>query len=278
MDLNPHLAHLSTVLRAAGAVSATAAYAGYGDSGDHFEITIQWPASPQESMDATTGLNPTTSDCLGDPDFDPRFESLVWNAVSATGHDGWENNEGGGGTFTLLPDGTATLEHYDNIEDSNESTHEFGPDSELATSLDAVGTVLRSVGARSVTVEYAGYGDSGHVETITLQWPGVPGMPPASIAIPCAGTRPAASATSGGELTTDIEERPFDDAIEDLLYDAIELAGHSGWENNEGGSGTFIVYADACACLVHCDNFTRTIDSSYTFGSCAHPASDGGTS
>ncbi|MDR8763318.1 DUF6878 family protein [Burkholderia multivorans] len=275
MDLNPTLAQLSTVLRAAGAVSATAEYAGYGDSGDHFEIAIQWPADPAGNADATEPRS-TTSDSLDYPDFDNQFENLVWDAVSSAGHDGWENNEGGGGTFTLLPDGTATLEHYDNVENSNESTHEFGTDSELTAALIAVGTALRSVGAISVTVEYNGYGDSGGVETITLQWPGSPGTPPASIAIPRLDYGSAASSTTDGESTPDLQEHSFDDAVENLLYDAIDLAGHGGWENNDGGGGTFIVHADATASLEHCDNFTDTVNNSYIFGSDSHDASEGG--
>lgn len=76
----------------------------------------------------------------------------------------------------------------------------------------------------------------------------------------------------------DIRERPFDDAIENLLYDAIELSGHSGWENNDGGGGTFIVQADATASLEHSDNFTDTVNNSYTFGTSSHDASGGGRS
>lgn len=277
MDLNPTLAQLSTVLRVAGAVSATAEYAGYGDSGDHFEIAIQWPTNPAGNAD-TTEPRSTTSDSLDYPDFDVRFENLVWDAVSSAGHDGWENNEGGGGTFTLRPDGTATLEHYDNVENSNESTHEFGKDSELTAALIAVGTMLRTVGALSVTVEYNGYGDSGGVETITLQWPGPPGALPASIAIPRADSGSVTSSSPGKEPKVDIRERPFDDAIENLLYDAIELSGHSGWENNDGGGGTFIVHADATASLEHSDNFTDTVNNSYTFGTSSHDASGGGRS
>lgn len=277
MDLNRTLAQLSTALRVAGAVSATAEYAGYGDSGDHFEIAIQWPANPAGNAD-TTEPRSTTSDSLDYPDFDARFENLVWDAVSSAGHDGWENNEGGGGTFTLLPDGTAILEHYDNVENSNDSTHGFSPDSKLGAALNAIGAALRSVGALSVTIEYTGDGDSGGVETITLQWPGSPGTPPASIAIPKTDSGPVTSSSPGKEAREDIGEHSFDDAIENLLYDAIDFAGHSGWENNDGGGGTFIVHADATASLEHYDNFTDTVNSSYTFGTSSHDASGGGWS
>lgn len=125
MDLNPTLAQLSTVLRVAGAVSATAEYAGYGDSGNHFEIAIQWPANPAGNAD-TTEPRSTTSDSLDCPDFDARFEHIVWDAVSAAGHDGWENNEGGGGTFIVHADATASLEHYDNFTDTVNNSYIFG--------------------------------------------------------------------------------------------------------------------------------------------------------
>ncbi|MBU9363499.1 DUF6878 family protein [Burkholderia multivorans] len=278
MDLNPALAQLSMALRAVGAVSATAEYAGCGDSGDHFDITIQWPASPAGNANATTEPTSASSDSLNAPDFDSRLENLVWDAVSAAGHDGWENNEGGGGTFTLFSDGTATLDHYDNVTNSNESSHEFGPDGELAAVLDAIGTVLHSVGALSVTIEYEGCGDSGNVERIELQWPGAPGTSPDSIAIPGARGEADAPTASAGESTTDIEEYRFDDAIENLLHDAIELAGHSGWENNDGGGGTLTVHADATACLRHRDDFTDTIHNSYTFGDTGNGKADGGPS
>lgn len=277
MDINPALAHLSMVLRAAGAVSATAEYAGYGDSGDHFDIAIAWPDSPAGIGNKTESKS-ASSDRLNAADFDTQFENLVWDAVSVAGHDGWENNEGGGGTFTLLPDGTATLDHYDNVANSNESSHAFGPDSELAPTLNAVGIVLRSVGALSVAIEYEGYGDSGNVERIELQWPRAPGTPPASIAIPGARREADAPPASGDESKTGIEEYRFDDAIENLLYDAIELTGHSGWENNDGGGGTLTIHADATAHLEHHDNFTETLDSSYTFGGAGNDKASRGLS
>ncbi|MDR5647965.1 hypothetical protein, partial [Burkholderia cenocepacia] len=75
MDLNPALTHLSMVLRAAGAVSASAEYSGCGDSGDHFEIAIRWPASSAENAGATTELRSATSGSLNVPDFDTQFEN-----------------------------------------------------------------------------------------------------------------------------------------------------------------------------------------------------------
>jgi hypothetical protein len=53
-------------------------------------------------------------------------ENLTWEVIALAGHSGWENNEGGGGTFTLdKSEKKIFLEHYDNIVEQDYSNHEF---------------------------------------------------------------------------------------------------------------------------------------------------------
>ena len=67
----------------------------------------QWVSNPEVK---TISLNEAVDD-------------LTWDAIEVSGHSGWQNNEGGGGTLTLdASKSTLELEHYDNIVYSN---HEF---------------------------------------------------------------------------------------------------------------------------------------------------------
>lgn len=275
MNFAQNLSALSAGLRTAGAVSATAEYAGYGDSGDHFSIEIQWPDAPAPSPETggasirpaiALDLSREFADLLESPpaDFDSAFENLVQDAVSFTGHDGWENNEGGGGTFTLRADGTARLEHYDNIENFETSEHDFTTDSELGTRLAILCQALASAGAQSATVEYAGYGDSGSIENVEVQWPATPSVPPRTVQYPTASSVWNEQDKKYGTVYTD-SDRDFNTAIEDLLEQAIALSGHAGWENNDGGSGTLTLFADGTAHLVHRDHFIEQVTDSHEF-------------
>lgn len=275
MNFAENIRAISAALRTAGAVSATAEYAGYGDSGDHFSIDIRWPdkpvlspetgiASARPTIDLTPADASTGTLASQLADFDSAFENLVWDAVSLTGHDGWENNEGGGGTFTLSANGTALLEHYDNVENSETSEHEFATDGELGTRLSILCKALASVGAQSATVEYAGYGDSGSVESVEIQWPDTPRVPPGSVQYPTALSVWNEEHQRYDTVYPD-SDRDFDSAVEDLLDRAITLSGHDGWENNDGGNGTFTLFADGTAHLLHRDHFIEQVTDSHEF-------------
>jgi hypothetical protein len=52
----------------------------------------------------------------------------------------------------------------------------------------------------------------------------------------------------------------LDEAIADATWLAVSVAGHSGWENGEGGRGAFYVWSHGSAELEHCNSEEVTED------------------
>jgi hypothetical protein len=77
---------------------------------------------------------------------------------------------------------------------------------ELALKLAALGVAL-------VSSEYDGYGDSGQIESVRYF-------------------------NAANEDLTKTIEGGLDQQVQDLLYDLLEVR-HGGWENNDGGFGSF---------------------------------------
>lgn len=68
--------------------------------------------------------------------------------------------------------------------------------------------------------------------------------------------------TSLGGTELQFVNVPLAHAIHDLCEAAIELSGHNGFEDNEGGSGTFTLTAkDEAARLEHHDHYIESADS-----------------
>ena len=56
------------------------------------------------------------------------------------------------------------------------------------------------------------------------------------------------------------------EAAESLMWEVIALAGHSGWENNEGGGGNFILdKSEKKIFLEHYDNIVEQDYSEHEF-------------
>jgi hypothetical protein len=115
--------------------------------------------------------------------------------------DGYENNEGGYGTLTVLPfAGLAQLEHCDRFEDS-----EAIP-TEPVVLPQRLRSRLVQLGITTVTARFDGYSDSGQIDEMTAE-------PPTAVL---------------GELEGELEE-----VLLEMLPD--------GWEINEGSYGEFHV-------------------------------------
>lgn len=74
---------------------------------------------------------------------------------------------------------------------------------------------LLAAGVTRLTAEYDGVGDSGQFESVTFQ------------------------DAKGEELTERTELKHLEGEVTNLFYDLLETR-HGGWENNEGGYGTFV--------------------------------------
>jgi hypothetical protein len=100
---------------------------------------------------------------------------------------------------------SAVLRGY--FEEQDKRRANLGPlYKELALKLAAVQVAL-------VTSEYDGYGDSGQIESVSYF-------------------------NAANEDLTKTIESGLDQQVQDLLYDLLEVR-HGGWENNDGGFGTF---------------------------------------
>lgn len=136
--LSHNLALIVQVLRQNNLASLTIDYAGSGDSGDTFDVAVfdvhgnqgDLPGTELTGMHARRSYGPApaypvtivaeqATRARPFADFLEDFHCMV---LSMDGKDGYENNEGGGGTLTITIEGTCTLEHYDYIIEREEST------------------------------------------------------------------------------------------------------------------------------------------------------------
>lgn len=90
---------------------------------------------------------------------------------------------------------------------------------------------LTAAGVGGVTVEFDGGGDSGQIESIQARNPDGEEVDLPAVAV----SLHTPSGLEGERAATDV---PLSDAIEHLAYEALSQT-HCGWENNEGGFGTF---------------------------------------
>lgn len=149
--VNQNVKSLAAALCSVGAVSATVQYSGYGDSGNVDEISIGWPETvvhrhnPVEvtylvesyQKNEETG-NYETAIAEVTANFNTAFEDVMQQAVSCAGHEGWENSNGGGGTFTANASNSAELDHHDNIVDVVHDYRTFGENSATASPAEAI--------------------------------------------------------------------------------------------------------------------------------------------
>lgn len=86
---------------------------------------------------------------------------------------------------------------------------------------------LRGAGVTRVTVDFSGSGDSGQLDGIDVE--GTEPFGPVDVTLRSTSMHPG----SHVDRLTEVDE-----LITDLAFQVIDAAGHSGWENNDGASGT----------------------------------------
>ncbi|GAB3588594.1 DUF6878 family protein [Acetobacter peroxydans] len=115
---------------------------------------------------------------------------------------------------------------------------------------------LKACGITKVVIRYDGYGDSGGVEECTVEG----GQGQESLTVP---VQTVILDWSSAEKT--IQMAPLREVLETLAmqYVAVE---HSGWENNEGGSGdvTFDPIAGTIT-VSHTENYVASEDFIHTY-------------
>lgn len=188
-----------------------------------------------------------------------KASAILDRVLDAAHLSGWENDAGGGGTLTLFGTGKLCLDHYHNNETTADSESEFdvtqavtdpgerpSPSVTFSEYLEwskasaafevyrrasAILPVLRENGWVA-TVMYRGAGDSADGCEIQLEEVGTDG----------GACGPVLRKQSAKLLETALDE--FTDQI-------IALAGHEGYENDDGGGGTMVLYPSGNVSLSH---------------------------
>lgn len=127
----------------------------------------------------------------------------------------------------------------------------------------ALAQAMRARGLSSVVVTYSGCGDEGRTEGVAFEPPDVDeGLEPI-VAAQMRYRWDEERGCGGNELVfVDMHLR---DIAEALCDTAIELMGHDGYENNDGGQGTFTLQAlDASSELEHSDFYTESDTTTHT--------------
>jgi hypothetical protein len=116
---------------------------------------------------------------------------------------------------------------------------------------------MRALDLTSVTVNYSGSGDEGMINEISFQ--------PSSTSAGSKSVRAARvkhfwhAEAEARSVSLVFEDANLFDLAEDLCDGAITLCGHNGYQNNDGGNGTFTLRAeDAIAELEHTDYFMES--------------------
>ena len=122
---------LAQAMTACDVASIAVAYSGAGDEGNINDTSFLDPAGePLEATDAIdeceVALLCSSTGALGDPmDLESAAEHLYEQVMSDAGVDGYHDNEGGFGCFTIKADGTFILDHNDYVVESVNSSFEY---------------------------------------------------------------------------------------------------------------------------------------------------------
>jgi hypothetical protein len=117
--------------------------------------------------------------------------------------------------------------------------------------------VLAAAGITTVTAKFDGEGDQGQLDAVTAR------AGDKEVSLPATPVTIHQSCWPKETLTT--TEQPLSEAVETLCYDYLEQK-HGGWENNEGGFGSFVFdVAQRSIELEFNGRFTDIATSHYTF-------------
>lgn len=134
----------------------------------------------------------------------------------------------------------------------------------------ALAEALKVAGAQSATLCYSGAGDSGDITEMNVAWPENHKLLATSVDEALGDVsyyQVSATFTGTGFKTSkSAQTANFSTAISDIGMQTVAAAGHLGWENNEGSSGTLTVFATGYAELSHVDNIIESEETVTDFG------------
>lgn len=141
---------------------------------------------------------------------------------------------------------------------------------EVDDNIVRLASALRTAGATSAVMRYRGSDDSGEIVECSVQW-GKNHVPLVTDDEDALGELDYSFLTkqlTDGKITKKLQTKSakFFNVLIDQCWRALESKGLHGWENNDGGSGVFTVYANGYARLRHEVNMTETVESSHTIG------------
>lgn len=120
---------------------------------------------------------------------------------------------------------------------------------------------LRALNVTSLEVRYSGSGDSGQLDEVTFA-PEQPATMP-TVSVKERDYVRYDEAARCWETAEKLVERPLEDAVESLCWDAIE-AHCSGFENNDGGDGTWVLdVATGKYTLDHTNYYTESYSETF---------------
>jgi len=121
---------------------------------------------------------------------------------------------------------------------------------------------LRPLSAKDVVVTYAGNADSGQIDEVDVT-PDT--IDPDTIQVLMAGVHHMWNQETGTHVSSLVlESRDLRSALSDFCDEAIHIAGHDGYENNDGGQGTLTINVhDGAVDLEHTDFYTESDTSTH---------------
>lgn len=271
---------VAAALAQLGIPHATVSYSGSGDSGDSFIVMYADPdkgllcESHEVSIqalryDSTARASVLQTMCMS---VDAALQECADQAITAAGHDGYENNEGGRGSFTVCASGYAVLEHIDHGETTGSvEPYEFEPPAadggEAAEGADPapcseagiwravkpLADALAAAGAAVVALDYEGSGDSGDVENITCFAADNTEVDLSGVLVDGYAYESHYDADANDFILQGRSKQALFEASMENLFDFIveKVMGQRGWEINEGASGNLRLTATGRLTVEH---------------------------
>lgn len=121
---------IATALREIGATEVEVTYEGYSDSGEIHDAIVYEVEAPYPVVLVIEDPEDPDSDSV-EMSLTNAALDMAEAAITEAGHEGYETDDGGSGTFTITADGVVTLDHAEYYTNTTAgSSHNFDADGE----------------------------------------------------------------------------------------------------------------------------------------------------